>query len=165
LDTLEKLRNSYYPKSGVKVLFVGESPPAGGTFFYLADSHLYIYTKKAFLEVFSQKMQDDNGFLDYFKEMGCYLDDLCYEPINNLPKAKRQLMRNDSEKCLANRIKCYNPEAIIIVIKAIEKNVWNAIYKAGVDTSHVYSLPFPANGHQQKYLSGLKDVLINLKVF
>ena len=159
MDNLEKLRSSYYPKSGFKVLFIGESPPAGGTFFYLANSNLHKYTKDAFSEVLSQEWQDQNAFLDYFKGIGCYLDDLCYEPINKLPEDERLLMRKKAEICLAHRIKCYNPEVIIIVMKAIEENVRNAIDIAGIDISHVYALPFPVRGYQQRYVDGLKRIL------
>jgi hypothetical protein len=32
----------------VRVLFIGESPPSGGTFFYFANSALYVATKEPF---------------------------------------------------------------------------------------------------------------------
>jgi hypothetical protein len=40
-SSLESLRQSYRPQQ-VRVLFVGESPPAGGTFFYRANSNLRV---------------------------------------------------------------------------------------------------------------------------
>ena len=46
-STYENLRNNYKPNN-VDVLFVGESRPQGGTFFYQENSALYRETKKAF---------------------------------------------------------------------------------------------------------------------
>jgi len=43
----DELRARYCPDV-VRVLFVGESSPAGGTFFYAANSKLYFATKHAF---------------------------------------------------------------------------------------------------------------------
>lgn len=45
ITTYENLR-SYYKPSNVEILFVGESRPHGGAFFYLGNSALYRETKK-----------------------------------------------------------------------------------------------------------------------
>lgn len=47
LGPIERQRRRYKPKE-VRVLFIGESPPEGGTFFYLANSKLYRHTKSRF---------------------------------------------------------------------------------------------------------------------
>ena len=44
-NTYENLRNHYKPDK-VEVLFVGESRPQGGTFFYQGDSTLFIWVMK-----------------------------------------------------------------------------------------------------------------------
>lgn len=43
----QQAREDYLPDA-VQVLFIGESPPAGGTFFYRANSGLYRATREAF---------------------------------------------------------------------------------------------------------------------
>ena len=43
-EKFEKKRNDFKP-SKTKILFVGESRPSGGTFFYDKNSNLYRYTK------------------------------------------------------------------------------------------------------------------------
>src|SRR5687767_7532298 len=47
-DPREQLRLRYRPRD-VQLLFVGESKPASGTFFYQADSHLYRAVREACL--------------------------------------------------------------------------------------------------------------------
>ena len=53
--TTEELRRRYRPET-VRALFVGESPPAGGTFFYAANSNLYRFTEQAFRAALGQKL-------------------------------------------------------------------------------------------------------------
>ena len=69
----ERLRKRYRPER-VQILFVGESPPASGRFFYQADSGLYRAVKETFLTAIAPLAKND--FLDSFRSLGCYLVDL-----------------------------------------------------------------------------------------
>ena len=150
----EKKRLQYKPKK-IRFLFIGESMPSGGTFFYFENSKLYQYTKEAFLQNFDWPEKE---FLKLFKSNRFYLDDLCQEPINNLDEPTKRRARNAYEKNLADRIKQYNPKVIISTPMSIEKNVNTAINKAGL-TLNIYSLPFPAQGYQGRYVNELSDLL------
>jgi hypothetical protein len=65
------------------VLFVGESPPAGGAFFYRANSKLYDATREAF-ETATPALRREDDVLAAFQRLGCYLDDLCLAPVNHV---------------------------------------------------------------------------------
>ena len=80
---IEVIRRKYKPAK-IKILFIGESPPAGGTFFYDGNSNLAKYTKSAFENCFGTSISQMPEFLRFFKEQGCFLDDLCLYPINNI---------------------------------------------------------------------------------
>jgi hypothetical protein len=54
------------------LLFVGESRPAGGTFFYAGNSHRFRYTAEAFGYQASVAAGAEE-FLTRFMELGCYL--------------------------------------------------------------------------------------------
>lgn len=84
-DERERLRLRYRP-AHVKVLFVGESPPRSGAFFYRGDSDLYEATKAVFEVVCRQSWagDDPDPFLRCLRGAGCYLDDLSHEPISHL---------------------------------------------------------------------------------
>jgi len=56
------LRESFRP-TDVKILFIGESPPAGGTFFFAADSNLFRYTNAAFTNVYGARAGTGEDFL------------------------------------------------------------------------------------------------------
>jgi uracil-DNA glycosylase len=60
----EATRARYHPEK-VRLLFVGESPPASGRFFYNRDSGLYRAMLGAF-HAMDHTISDDN-FLDVFK--------------------------------------------------------------------------------------------------
>jgi hypothetical protein len=47
MNELEKVRRSFRPRH-ITTLFVGESPPHSGVFFYKGDSQLYYRVKEAF---------------------------------------------------------------------------------------------------------------------
>jgi hypothetical protein len=77
----ERLRESYQPER-VRVLFVGEAPPASGAFFYQRDSGLCRALSTAFEEAFPRLRGRD--FVAEFRDLGCYLADLCGRPVDRL---------------------------------------------------------------------------------
>ena len=159
---LENLRQKYKPLP-IRLLFIGESPPANGTFFYKADSNLYRYTRIAFMQAFGDALGCGDDFLGTFQSLGCFLDDLCPTPLNRLTKQERKSYWERSVSNLAARIASASPEEIIVVMKAIVPPVSKAIYLARVDLKNFYALPFPAQGHQKEYVKALRGILVNGK--
>ena len=105
----ENLRYHYKPNN-IEILFVGESRPQGGTFFYQEDSSLYRETKKAFNKYFTQ----DNFTIDNFKQWGCWLYDICENPVNNLGNFERGRLIHESIPQLENIVKQESPKLIIV---------------------------------------------------
>jgi hypothetical protein len=64
------------------MLFVGESPPASGRLFYHADSGLYRAIRQTFLSALPDLKDAD--FLESFRQLDCYLVDLCGSPVDRL---------------------------------------------------------------------------------
>ncbi len=158
LSDIERLRECYKPDT-VRVLFVGESPPAGGTFFYLGNSNLYHHTATALgLDECAKES------LHTFQEAGGYLIDLCPDPLDGLERPARREKRRQAEVGLSERLKAFTPEAIVIVMKGIEDNVRRAIKAAGLsETLPVFVVSFPANGRQSDYIRELREVADRLK--
>lgn len=121
-ETPEELRARYKP-APVRVLFVGESPPVGGTFFYAGDSKLFFATKTAFERALGNL--PDADFREAFRSLGCYLDDLCLRPVNHLkltsPEQKRERLaeRRAGEAALAERMRELNPSASTATFKTL----------------------------------------------
>ena len=160
MDT-ESLRSRYRPER-VRVLLVGESPPAGGTFFYAGNSNLFRYTREAFEAVYAKRWTRPDDFLKFFADEGFFLDDLCLVPVNNLAPPDRRQCRRDGVPALATRMKEYSPAAIAITPKAITREVSRAIADAGLDLQPV-TLPFPAMSWQSAYVDSLSTFLRDVR--
>jgi hypothetical protein len=134
------------------VLFVGESPPASGRFFYARDSGLYRAMREAF--------QIDDNFLAAFQAAGCYLVDLCAEPVDRLEAKARRAACVAGEESLAMTIAELQPVVIGILLRSIGRNVGNAIARAGWQ-GEVIQLPYPGRWvrHRQTFIEMVRPVI------
>lgn len=150
-----QLRKTYRPKK-VRVLFVGEAPPAGGTFFYAGNSQVYRELKKAL----ESHLGKPANFLSAFKERGYFLDDLMMEPMNPAGGRKRGKALAPEVQLLAERMAEYQPELVVSLLKRIRPYVADAMSKAGLDPDkqhHVVS--FPGNGQQGNFRGEMAELL------
>lgn len=60
-------------------------------------------------------------------------------------------------------MKGYKPEIIIVVMLAIEDEVRRAAKMADLESTPLYSVPFPAQGNQRRYVAALSGILQELK--
>jgi len=139
----EHLRKHYCP-ARVRILFVGESPPASGRFFYQADSGLYRAVRETFSRAFPSLPNTE--FLDSFCSLGCYLVDLCGEPVDNMTELDRMDACRRGETRLAQTIRAIRPEAIVTLVRSIRLNVNCAQERAGWSGRHL-ELPYPGRWH------------------
>jgi hypothetical protein len=149
----ERLRRHFLP-ARLRLLFVGESPPASGRFFYQADSGLYRAVRDSF-QVVNPSITDDN-FLTSFQTAGCYLIDLCSDPVDHLPADLRRAARLASEPALARAIHRFRPVKIVTVLRSIEDNVARAINHAQWH-GEVIHLPYPGrwSRHREVFMETL----------
>jgi hypothetical protein len=153
----ERLRRSYRPAQ-VRILFVGESPPASGRFFYQADSGLYRAIRNTFRVAFPNLPEDD--FLNSFRRWGCYLVDLCDKPVDRLNSSQRKQACRDGETHLAQTLKELRPKIVITVVRSISANVRRAQESANWMGLKV-ELPYPGRWeeHRMAFEKALKPVL------
>jgi hypothetical protein len=155
MDT-ESIRQSFKPES-VRLLLIGESPPASGRFFYVRSA-MTTYTSRAFETAHRVSFKNNSDFLNYFKACGCYLDDLSHSPVNQLARREREKHLRDNVDSLSRRIKEVNPPVIAISLKKIEPYVLDAIRKSGC-SPQVFILPYAGYGHQNKYIERLALII------
>ena len=142
----ERLRKLYQPDC-VRILFVGEAPPASGRFFYQADSGLYRAIEEIFVAAFPYLRQ--RPFLDAFQFLGCYLVDLCAEPVDKMDARSRKRICAASEVRLSQRIRKLNPEIIVALVRSIESVVRRAEARACWSGLHL-DLPYPGRWHHYR---------------
>ena len=142
----ERLQSHYRPDR-VRILFVGESPPASGRFFYQADSGLYRAVREAFVLAFPSLKNDE--FLHSFSTLGCYLVDLCGEPVDNMTWGARRHACRKGETRLAQKIRALRPQTVVTVVRSIRANVKRAQIRAGWSGPHL-ELPYPGRWHRHR---------------
>jgi hypothetical protein len=142
----ERLRKRYRPDR-VRILFVGESPPASGRFFYQADSGLYRAVRDTFLTAFPPLQKTE--FLDSFRSLGCYLVDLCGEPVDKMLRHARRCACRAGEVRLARTIQTLRPKIIVTVVRSINGNVRKAEEQAGWAGLHL-ELPYPGRWYRAR---------------
>lgn len=153
----ERLQRRNRP-ARVRILFVGEAPPASGRFFYQADSGLYRAIRDAFVNACPHVTEDN--FLKSFQELGCYLVDLCGKPVDRMNSKQRQRACRDGEVRLARILKQLRPEIVIAVVRSIAANVGRSESRAAWSGRHV-ELPYPGRWvrHRTAFLATLEPIL------
>ena len=153
----EKLRRRFRPPR-VRMLFIGESPPASGRFFYRCDSGLYRAMLAAF-QAADPSIGEEN-VLATFQASGCYLVDLCPEPVDDLPPAARRAACRGSERSLSRSIARLRPATIVTVVRSIEGNVLQAASRATWSGEFVH-VPYPGrwSRHRDVFVSTLAPAI------
>jgi hypothetical protein len=152
MKTFEELRVSYRPDR-ITTLFVGESAPRGGTFFYNQDSGLFREVRKA--------LGGGNRFLDDFKRNGFYLDDLVLEPVNHLKRINRRSLCKQSIASFAKRLLDYKPAAIVILLCSIRPMVVQSMHEAGIRYEPFWT-PYPGFGNQPRFHKAMAEIVPKL---
>lgn len=153
----ERLRRSYRPER-VRLLFIGESPPASGRFFYRGDSGLYRAMREAFQAV--DPSITDATFLRSFQSSGHYLVDLCPEPVDRLDTKSRRAESRKAEASLSQAIGQLRPVIIATVVRSIERNVLAAASAANWCGTMIH-LPYPGRWlhHKNAFLNKLTPII------
>jgi hypothetical protein len=145
MEAVEVARTRFRPER-ITTLFVGESAPFSGDFFYYGSNAMLRHMQRAV----EHALGESSDFLQSFKAYGWYLDDLVLTPVNHLPKSLRKAKCLDAQKSLADRIQVYRPEAIVSLLIFIKPFVDAAAIAAGSNAPR-YTVPFPGMGQQSRF--------------
>ncbi len=158
LRAREKLRRRYRPDR-VRILFVGEAPPVSGRFFYKGDSGLYRALRDTFIAAFPSLPKSE--FLDAFCAFGCYLVDLCGQPVDHMPRNTRTSICCAGEVHLAKTIGILRPIVVVTLVRSIRASVKRAQIMAGWSGLHL-ELPYPGRWkhHRIEFQRQLAPVLL-----
>jgi hypothetical protein len=157
LRRVEQVRNNHRPEL-IATLFVGESAPAGGRFFYFGNSGMTTFMKKAVENAFGPH---DGDFLRRFQSFCWYLDDLVLIPVNNLKRRERRAACFAAQQSLADRIKRYQPQAIVTLLLGI-KDIVEAAAEIADSSAERYAVPFPGMSHHLRFLEAMARIIKRL---
>lgn len=157
-EDAEPLRASYRPAK-IKVLFLGESAPAGGAFFYKQTGQVH----GQFRQALAPQIGDSPSFVDAFKQAGFYLDDLVLEPVNWLSQSERKATHAASIASLAQRLRDYKAPLVVAFMKGIAAPVKAAITASGIPCQFEV-VPFPGNGRQGEFRAAMTAIMPKLLI-
>ena len=158
---IEKIRASFRP-CRIDVLFVGESAPTAGTFFYKHNSSAFHEMRKAFNKHFARSFGCDE-FLDWFKERNCFLDDLVLKPVDKMDPKARKAACHDGIPKLASRIAHHRPKSVVAIAKKINNDVKEALRLSRVEATYD-CISFPGHGQQGKFQNEMERLLRKLPI-
>jgi hypothetical protein len=156
MEAVEAVRARFRPER-IATLFVGESAPSSGDFFYYGNTAMFRHMRRAV----ERALGESSDFLQRFKACGWYLDDLVLTPVNHLTKSQRKAKCLDAQKSLADRIAAYQPEAIVSLLIVIKPFVDAAAITAGSNAPR-YAVPFPGMGQQARFQSAMACIVPKL---
>jgi hypothetical protein len=172
VDSFRAARDQYRPNK-VKLLWIAESPPTSGSYFYFPTAngkdHLFRETMRA-VDIWPSKEVmkkgvDKRPLLQSFRSKGFFLIDTCSHPVDKLPDRQRKRAIMDGTSNLVQMVSELNPNAIIIVKSNIYEPVKHALDSGGFDGKILNRkpLPFPSHGRQQSYRKRINDILRKLE--
>jgi hypothetical protein len=147
------LRARYRPPV-ITTLFVGESPPAGGGFFYAGDNAMLAHMRSAV----DAALGPEDNVLDRLVRYGWFLDDLVDTPVDQLPVADRRRACREARPALAQRIAVAQPLAIVTLLLRIEPDV-EAAASLAASSAPRYAVLFPGMGQQVRFRTAMAALL------
>lgn len=157
------LRNKYLPEK-LKLIFILESPPASGKYFYdetgKTSEPLFLALMKA-LDNYKPINKKDG--LNYFKSKGYFLVDSTYKPVNRMKgKERDNTILTDFSELIAD-LESLNPlkTTPIILVKA---NVCKLLEirlksKGFIVLNKRNRVPFPSTGQQKRFQAAICNII------
>jgi hypothetical protein len=157
-------RERYLP-AHPKIIFVLESPPKSGLYFYRPDGAvsepLFSAMMKDVLEINPKTKEQGLGA---FAARGFLLIDATYKPVNHphlSKKARNALILDDFALLVEELRKHTEPETGVVLVKV---NVCELLEQKLIDggfkvLNHGRKIPFPSTGQQKKFREAVRQVL------
>jgi hypothetical protein len=158
LELVEAARARFRP-ARITTLFVGESAPASGEFFYF-DRVTPMLSDMA--RAFEATFGEGGDVRERLKAFGWFVDDLSLLPVNAVSKAERKARCRAAEAGLAARIAEYQPAAIVSLLMRIKGNVAAAAIAAGAGDVPRHAIRFSRFGNLPIFLSQMAAILPTL---
>jgi hypothetical protein len=161
-DYYLRLRNRYLP-SKLNLIFILESPPVSGKYFYDETGKTTEPLFSAFMKFSNYSPSDKTDGLEHFKNEGFFLVDATYKQVNKLKgKIRDYTILSDYNRLIDDLENiCPEKNVAIILVKAnicrmfderLTKRGFNILNKGIV-------IPFPSYGQQKKFHLEISNVL------
>lgn len=157
-----RLRNKYTPDN-IRVIFLLESPPNNGNYFYDSNGGVDENLFSAMMNYLEYSPITKEDGLAEFKKRGYLIIDSIYEPVNNLRRGvsrNKKIAIKTSE--LVNDIvnKQRSGLKIIIIMAHLHKMFYGLLGAIGFNIINDKPIPFPLYQWKQIFLTELQKLKI-----
>lgn len=156
------MRNKYIP-AALKTVFVLESPPASGMYFYNEDGRVGEPLFSAMMKLLDLRALNKREGLELFAKTGHLLVDATYTPVNHLTDVERNAVILESVEELVADLKKFAETSTIelILVKAnVCRLLESRLIARGFNVMNNGTvIPFPSTGQQTRFLREARKVL------
>jgi hypothetical protein len=156
------LRNKYHPDK-LNLIFLSESPPVSGKYFYDESGETIEPLFSAFMKLLSYSYTNKRDGLEHFKNRGALLIYATYKQVDKLKgKIRDYTILSDYNRLLYDLVNmCQEKNVPIILVKAnicrmfderLTERGFNILNKGVI-------IPFPSHGQQKRFHSEMQKVL------
>ena len=161
-DDLETIRDRYRPKSAVRVLLVGESPPPGRGFFYTGNSTLFKFTAPVLMKQCGFPAEPAD-FLRRFAQAGFFLDDFSSQRGDKPAARANDPDVREAVHRIADTISVDAPVVVVGVLRSLSELLAETVEKSTRPDTPWQCLPFPYprnQSGQRSYQQGLGQIIV-----
>jgi len=158
----KKLRSKYLPEK-IVVIFVLESPPASGKYFYNEDGKMNEILFMTMMKLINYKAKDKKDGLAEFKKKGFFIVDSTYQQVDSIKddKEKNLIIIKDLPNLIKDLQEIAGKKKNIKLIP-VKKNVCEII--SGPVSSMGFKVikktfPFPVSYQQKRFLKGVGEII------
>lgn len=156
----KQMRNAFLPKK-IKVIFILESPPVSGHYFYNPGGRpTEILFREMMNSLFGEKFHSKNDGLKKFMGAGYFLVDPIYKPVNKLKKRERDSLILNNYKNFLRDLKNligHHKVSLIIIKKSVHRLLSEKLKNDGFNLLNLSEeIPFPMPYHRKEFDSKIK---------
>lgn len=165
-----KLRVKYQPEK-IRLIFVLESPPVSGNFFYDPSGRVTEPLFSAMMKLIGQEPSTKEAGLVAFARNGFFLVDATYQCVNHIKseKQRNQTILSDLPELIKDlkgiSSSRQNTVKFVLVKANICRLLEEPIKAEGMKViNNGTVIPFPSHGHQNKFQESIRRVLKVAKI-
>ena len=162
MKNYKSFRNKYKPNN-IKLIFLYESPPSNGLYFYDKSGTIGEPLFSAMMRLLDFTPQNKGEGLKEFCRRGCFLVDATYTPVNEMNNTKRkETILNDYIKLKKDLLSIDKSKRkpIIIAKCTLHDLLYDYLFEDGFNIINSECIPFPSNRNQNRFYHEMKLLLI-----
>ena len=158
-----KLRQKYLPEK-IKLIFLLESPPASGGYFYDPDGTPTEQLFSAMMKLIDYRPESKTDGLKEFAKRGYVLADATYSPVNHIKNERKRneaILKDLPDLIDDLRSMTGRQRVKLILVKAnICQMLAGPLKAVGFNViNNGVIVPFPGSGQQKNFFTAIKQIL------